>query len=89
MRLVNLIRIYNDTMKRVRANRTRRRRRTRTRNGQRQRQTGGKFMGKGAFGAVYADPRFPCQGESYEDVVGKKKYPNSLTIPLKQNENMK
>lgn len=72
MRLVNLIRIYNDTMKRVRANRTRRRRRTRTRNGQRQRQTGGKFMGKGAFGAVYADPRFPCQGESYEDVVGKK-----------------
>lgn len=28
-------------------------------------------MGIGSFGYVYAEPRFPCEGETYEDVVGK------------------
>lgn len=35
------------------------------------RQKGGVVMGVGSYGAVYADPRFPCEGETYEDVVGK------------------
>lgn len=56
-------------MKPVKSRRTRK---LRTSRRTRKRQHGGKFMGKGSFGAVYAEPRFPCEGESYEDVLGKK-----------------
>lgn len=32
------------------------------------RKRGGKFLGKGAYGSVYGEPRLVCKGETYEDI---------------------
>lgn len=35
------------------------------------RKHGGKFLGKGAYGSVYGEPRLVCKGETYEDIKDK------------------